>query len=684
MSIGTQSAGTPRWGAQSTGTQSMGTQSPGTQRIGAHYQGQDRYEFRVWAPHCQQVALQLLDGAASRIVPLQPETTASIPGYWSITLEEIPPGTHYQFQLQGQPGDEPIVRPDPASHFQPQDVHGPSQVIDHAAYRWQDSHWRGIPLRDYIIYELHIGTFTPEGTFAAAIARLPDLKDLGITAIELMPVAQFPGDRNWGYDGVYPFAVQASYGGPEGLKQWVDACHQLGLAVILDVVYNHFGPEGNYTASFGPYFTEHYQTPWGAAVNYDQAGSPGVRNFVLENALYWLREFHCDALRLDAIHAIYDLGAKHILAQLQEAVLVLNQTRSFPAYLIAESDLNDVRILHPVEQGGYGLAAQWSDDFHHALHTLLTGENQGYYGDYGTGTDLVKAYQHRFVYDWAYSRRRNRYHGSDGRSCPPHQFVVCAQNHDQVGNRRLGERLTHLVSFEALKLAAGAVLLSPYIPLVFMGEEYAEEAPFLYFISHHDPDLIEAVRQGRQREFAAFHGGEDPPDPYHRETFERSKLRWELRHGGHHQTLWRFYQTLLRWRREIPALQTAVWSGAEGEPSDPFRAKVVGDRVLLLHRWDPLATPTTPYPQMMCLMNFQPQAVEQPVEVPGSWQKLLDSAAAPWEGPGSQCPDQWENQSSLLLSAHSFVLYGMRPPAARQTDTRFTEIVGSIPQNKAV
>ncbi|HEY9877348.1 MAG TPA: malto-oligosyltrehalose trehalohydrolase [Leptolyngbyaceae cyanobacterium] len=610
-------------------------------RIGAQYQGNNQCEFRVWAPLRQQVDLEI-EGPEARLIPLQKDEE----GYWSALVDNVPPGTLYRYRLDGE-----LVRPDPASQSQPDDVHGPSEVVDHTAHAWQDDQWQGVPLKDYVIYELHIGTFTEEGTFESAIERLPDLKELGITAVEIMPVAQFPGDRNWGYDGVYPFATQTSYGGPEGLKKLVEACHQQGLAAILDVVYNHFGPEGNYTSDFGPYFTEHYKTPWGAAINYDDSYSQGVRNFVIENVLYWLRDFHFDALRLDAVHAIYDFGARHILAEAKEATVEFNKTRAFPAYLIAESDLNDVRIIHPPERGGYNMDAQWSDDFHHCLHTLLTRETQGYYEDFGTTEDMVKAFQQRFVYDWSYSKTRKRYHGSDARHCPAYQFVVCSQNHDQVGNRMMGDRLTTLVPFEGLKLLAGAVLLSPYIPMLFMGEEYGEEAPFLYFISHSDPDLIAAVREGRQREFEAFHTGGEAPDAFSRDTFNASKLNWKLRETGHHQALWTLYQTLIRMRREMPALQM-VEAPAEcnDDWQEPLKAECVGDQVILLQRW-------SDNQKVACLMNFGTEPAEQPVKVNGTWQKSLDSADEMWKGPGSQCPAVLDTNQSITLPSHSFVLY---------------------------
>ncbi len=599
--------------------------------IGAVYQSDRGCQFTVWAPLRQAVTLEIVAPQA-RQVPL----TQDEQGYWHATVPDLEPGSLYYYVLDGE-----LQRPDPASQSQPQDVHGPSQVVDHA-FAWTDDTWQNIPLADLIVYELHVGTFTPEGTFAAIIPRLADLKALGITAIELMPVAQFPGDRNWGYDGVYPFAVQQSYGGPAGLKALVNACHAQGIAVVLDVVYNHFGPEGNYTRDFGPYFTDKYQTPWGSALNFDDAYCEGVRTLFVQNALYWFETYHIDALRLDAVHAIYDFGAKPFLAELAEAVESFCQTQGRTHLLIAESDLNDARVIQPPAQGGYGIDAQWSDDFHHALHALLTGEGQGYYSDFGQTTHLAKALKAGFVYDWQYSPFRKRYHGNYAGDRPGEQFVVCAQNHDQVGNRMLGERLTALASFEALKLSAGAVLLSPYIPLLFMGEEYGEPAPFLYFISHTDPNLVEAVRQGRKAEFADFHAQGEPPDAQSQETFQQSKLNWEKRTVGHHQTLLHLYQHLIQLRQQHPVLKLLdlqkieVTSGAQHS--------------LSWRRWHDQQ-------QLFCALNFGQETAESGPLPEGTWQKLLDSADTNWMGPGSQTPDAVSTPTSLSLPPQSFVLY---------------------------
>jgi maltooligosyltrehalose trehalohydrolase len=490
-----------------------------------------------------------------------------------------------------------------------------------------------------VLYELHVGTFTAAGNFDAILPRLPVLKALGITALELMPVAQFPGQRNWGYDGVYPFAVQASYGGPEGLRRLVDGCHQQGLAVVLDVVYNHLGPEGNYTADFGPYLSDRYPTPWGNALNLDGPGSDGVRQYILDNALMWVEEYHIDALRLDAIHALYDRSAIPLLAELQTQIQERAARRGYPCHLIAESDLNDARIITPAAQGGYGLDAQWSDDLHHSLHSLLTGEAEGYYQDFGDLDQLAKALRQGFVYDGCYSPYRDRRHGNDPRGRSPHQFVVYSQNHDQVGNRRLGDRLSTLVSWEGLKLAAATVILSANLPLLFMGEEYGETAPFLYFVDHSDPDLLQAVRQGRQREFAEFHWLDPPPDPASPETFTRCQLHWETRHQGRGGVLWRFYQTLLKLRSQL----------ITPSPSQPYpRAQVTRPQGLI--RWQP-------GPGVLILINVQPQGVSYRPVLDGQWQQQLNSADAEWLGPGGCGPAPLAPDTELSLWPESVVVY---------------------------
>lgn len=603
-------------------------------KVGAHYLGDARCQFTVWAPLRQQVAVKILD-SNQQVLPMQPLEY----GYWQVKAEGIAPGTTYLYQLDGE-----CDRPDPASYFQPEGVHGPSAVIDHSAFAWTDRGWTGIAQADLIIYELHIGTFTTAGTFEAAIAHLPRLKELGITAIEIMPVAQFPGERNWGYDGVYSYAVQNSYGGPEGFKRLVDACHQIGLAVILDVVYNHVGPEGNYLGDFGPYFTKKYGGDWGEALNFDGAYSDGVTDYFLDNALYWLETFHVDGLRLDAVQGIFDLGAKHFLDELSDRVQVLSQQQGSRLFLIAESDLNDVRIIHSKEQGGYALDAQWCDDFHHSLHTLLTGEQQHYYQDFGRCQDLEKSLREGFVYSGQYAPHRKRRHGNSSAAEPAEKLIVYIQSHDQVGNRILAERLPKLTSFEGLKLAAGTVLLSPYLPMLFMGEEYGEEAPFFYFISHSDPELIEMVQRSKEEEFKKVGVAGEPYDPQSPEPFQKSKLNWEQQYGGKHQVLWEFHQHLITLRRTIPALKQL----------DKHRLEVTSDetdKLLLMRRY-------TEENQIFYVINFGDRATTFETNSHSqNWQKILDTAEPKWLGSGSTLPDKLVANEVAKIPAKTFALY---------------------------
>ncbi len=515
---------------------------------GAHPLGNATH-FVVWAPNARQLTVRVHTGAASGEHILARDDH----GIFTATIDGVHAGDDYAYRIDG--GSE---RPDPVSRWQPHGVHGASRVVDPAAFTWTDSEWKGIEMADFVIYELHTGTFSPEGTFDAILPRLSSLRDLGITAIEIMPVAQFPGDRNWGYDGVQLYAPQNSYGGPCALKRLVDAAHAAGLAVVLDVVYNHVGPEGNYLAEYGPYFTHAYRTPWGPAVNYDGAGSDEVRRFIIENACYWVREFHMDALRLDAVHGIYDFRAVHLTAALTKQVHATAGALGRHVEIIAESDLNDPRLLLSVEQGGYAMDAQWSDDFHHAVHVALTGERAGYYqgfAEHGDIEAIADALARRFVFQGQYASHRRRAHGAPARDVSADHFVIFIQNHDQVGNRAAGDRLGALVSPDALKLAAALLLLAPYVPLLFMGEEYGETSPFLYFVSHGDCDLVEAVRKGRREEFESFGWAGEVPDPQAVETFERSKLHYELEYEGEHGKLRAMYRELLAIRREEPALR---------------------------------------------------------------------------------------------------------------------------------
>ncbi|MFX1476298.1 MAG: malto-oligosyltrehalose trehalohydrolase [Promethearchaeota archaeon] len=603
--------------------------------LGAMYLGEDRCQFRIWAPFAQKVEVHIVS-PRERIISLERHEQ----GYYHAAVEGVAPGNLYFYRLDGQE-----ERPDPASRYQPQGVHGPSQVVD-SRFSWNDGGWPGLPLRDYLIYELHLGTFTPEGTFEAIIPYLDELKDLGITAVELMPVAQFPGDRNWGYDGACPFAVQNSYGGPDGLKQLVNACHQRGLAVVLDVVYNHLGPEGNYLGDFGPYFTDRYRTPWGLAINFDGAHSDEVRRFFIENALYWVVEFHIDALRIDAVHTILDFSAQPFLEELALAVQEKAKQLKRQVYLIPESALNDTSLIRSREMGGFSLDAQWNDDFHHALHTLLTGEQTGYYQDFGQLRHLIKAFREGFVYSGEYSVYRQRRHGNSSRDIPAHRFVVFAQNHDQIGNRMFGERLSALVSFEALKLAAGTVLLSPYIPLLFMGEEYGEESPFLYFVSHSDPALVSTIREGRKREFQAFQWKKEPPDPHNPDTFFQSKITWERRAERNHKILLGFYRRLIRLRTDIPALANLDKNSLDVSGMEE-------EKLLLFRRWYNRS-------QVYCVMNFNKKEIVFSSQFfEGGWKKVIDSADTVWMGPGSSLPGDIAQGHELTIRPLSFALYKM-------------------------
>jgi maltooligosyltrehalose trehalohydrolase len=603
-------------------------------RLGATYLGDSRCRFLVWAPLVSKVEVHIVS-PEEQTFPL----ARNAQGYHQAIVDGVAPGCHYFYRL-----DSEKERPDPASRFQPAGVHGPSEVVA-SYFPWGDQGWSGLPLEEYIIYELHVGTFTREGTFEVIIPHLDELKELGITAVELMPVAPFPGNRNWGYDGVYPFAVQDSYGGPQGLRRLVSACHQQGLAVILDVVYNHFGPEGNYVADFGPYFTERYQTPWGAALNFDGPHSDEVRRFFIENAVYWLTEFHIDALRLDALHSILDISSYPLIEEL--AVRFHEQAGKLKrrAYLIGESVANDARLIREPEQGGYGLDAQWNDDFHHSLHVLLTGEQNGYYQDFGGLEHLVRAFQEGFVYSGQYSRYRKRRHGVTSRDIPAHRFVVFAQNHDQVGNRMKSQRLSQLVPFEGLKLAAGVALLSPFIPLLFMGEEYGEKAPFAYFVSHSEPALIEAVRRGRSEEFASFEWPGEIPDPQDEATFLSAKLDHKLCGEGWHRTLLEFYRELIRLRKETPALARLS--------KETMTVRGLEDRILLVQRWSEGS-------QAVLVFNLSqgqsPVAIPMP---PGRWHKKLDSAEERWWGKGSAIPKQLDikGEVTLIISPWAFVLF---------------------------
>lgn len=601
--------------------------------IGVNFNSEGKATVSLWAPLADKAELYLPEDNA--IIPL----TRVEYGYWTTTTEKLQPGNLYKFTLNGEK-----ERPDPCSISQPEGVHGPSKALDINDFKWTDASWQNLPLQDYIIYELHTGTFTPEGTFSGVEQKLDYLKELGINAIEIMPVAQFPGKRNWGYDGVYPFAVQYSYGGARGLQQLINKCHEKGLAVILDVVYNHLGPEGNYLGDFAPYFTDKYNTPWGKAVNFDNAWCDGVRQYFIENVLMWFRDFHIDGLRLDAVHAIKDLSPKHILREIKEHVNLLMDKTGRTHYLIVESDLNDTRFINPLKKEGYGMDAQWIDEFHHALRVAAGGERTGYYADFEGISHLAKAYNDAYVYDGIYSPHRFKTFGTKAKNNPGQQFIVFSQNHDQVGNRMLGERTSQLHSFQMQKLLAGAVFVSPYLPLLFMGEEWGASEPFLYFVSHTDQELVEAVRKGRKSEFTAFHAKGEAPDPQSEDTYLKSKLNWKDTEQGDHHIMLQYYKNLMRLRKEHNALCFLNRKNLNVQHNKQRQT-------INLYRWYEKE-------HVLCFMNFsdQQQQEKMPFRSKSKWTKIFDSADKKWKGPAA-APDSVAGNSILTLQPQSILIY---------------------------
>ncbi|MCW3115649.1 MAG: malto-oligosyltrehalose trehalohydrolase [Segetibacter sp.] len=599
--------------------------------LGVNFNAKSEAEVAIWSPLQENVQLVLSGGKTI-------ELTKDEFGYWKAVTTEIKEGDLYKVSL-----GEDKVFPDPASVSQPDGVHGFSKAINIQDFEWRDNNWKNIPLEEYVLYELHTGTFTAEGTFEALEEKLPYLKELGINAIEIMPVSQFPGGRNWGYDGVFPYAVQNSYGGAEGLKHLVQACHEQGLAVILDVVYNHLGPEGNYLGAFGPYFTDKYNTPWGNAINFDDEWCDGVRKYFIENVLMWFRDFHIDALRMDAVHAIKDFSPTHILREIKQHVNKLMAATGRTHYLIVELDLNDNRFINPLDQQGFGMDAQWVDEFHHALRVTAGEERSGYYSDFNGLVHLAKSYKDAYVFDGQYSPHRKKTFGIKAENNPGKQFVVFSQNHDQVGNRMLGERTSTLVSFEMQKLMAATVLVSPYLPMLFMGEEYGEPHPFLYFVSHTDPELAEAVRKGRKAEFAAFHSQGEAPDPVDEKTFEESKLQWDLLNQQPQQTMLEYYKTLISLRKQEAALRNLNRHHLNVEENEE-------NQTLLLHRWHE-------GDHILCLMNFSKE--QQQATLPtyqNDWQKLLDSADSKWMGP-TATDTTASSDSTVTIQPESILIF---------------------------
>ncbi|MGH9016294.1 MAG: malto-oligosyltrehalose trehalohydrolase [Acidimicrobiales bacterium] len=603
-------------------------------RLGATALSDGRWAFSVWAPGTGEVRVSGLAGGDVGLVPTGD-------GYHRGVADGCPPGARYRYVLDDGP---PL--PDPASRWQPEGVHGPSAVVAVDEHRWCDAGFVAPPLWAQVIYELHVGTFTAQGTLDAALGAVDHLTDLGVTTVELMPVAQFPGQRNWGYDGVFPFAVHDSYGGPGALQRFVDGCHQRGLAVVLDVVYNHVGPEGNILDRFGPYFTDRYVTPWGRAVNFDGPGSDDVRRFFIENALGWFRDFHVDGLRLDAIHSIVDPTARPFLAELVAAVSDLAAVLGRPCTLIGESADNNPSVVSPAAVRGLGLDAQWNDDFHHALHAVVTGEDVGYYRDFGRADQVARALAQGFVYQGEYSNFRGRRHGASSVGVAPARFVVFAQNHDQIGNRPRGDRLSTLVAFDALRLICAVVLLSPGVPLLFMGEEYAETAPFPYFVDHGDAELVAAVRAGRAAEFATGWGPGEPLDPADPSTFTAARLDIGQSRVGDQARLFRLYRRLIALRRCEPALGRSA--------AHEVSAAASGDVVTMVRRGHRST--------VAALFNLAPttgDAVVPEAPAGGRWRTVVDSDDPDLGGRGRAATG---GETAAVLVPFGFVLLGCTTP----------------------
>jgi maltooligosyltrehalose trehalohydrolase len=604
---------------------------------GVHFDSVEKScRFSVWAPLREQMTLHIVYPTDQKLSMEKQKD-----GYFVLQVKDIEPGCRYFFM----PDNEKDY-PDPASYYQPESVHGPSEVIDHGAYEWKDIEWKGLPFKDLIIYEIHIGTFSKEGTFVSAIPLLDDLVETGINAVEIMPVAQFPGSRNWGYDGVYPYAVQNSYGGPEGLKKFVDACHQKGIVVILDVVYNHMGPDGNYFSQFGPYFTDKYHCPWGDAINFDGAWSDGVRDYFSDNPLHWFTHYHIDGLRLDAIHTIFDNGAVSIWELMHTKIHLLEQQLGRALYMIAESDLNSPRVLKDPEYGGYGFDAQWLDDFHHSIYVLLDENGKERYKDFGRIEQLAKAYTDGFVHSGEYVAFRNKKYGASSATISGDRFVAFINNHDQCGNRPDGKPLSMLIDFERMKLAAAALLLSPYIPMLFMGEEYASDRPFFFFADYTDPELSKTVHEGRKKEFSAFSTTDNMPDPGSEQTYKDSILNFEDAHTGKKRIMNEWYKTLISFRKKSTILQSFN--------KNNIRAHILGEGTLLLYRQNEGGLE-----HMLIFLNFSNTLIRYTLpDYHTEWGKTIDSTDVIWREEGNEkLPSKYKAGEHISVPACSAVVF---------------------------
>jgi maltooligosyltrehalose trehalohydrolase len=608
--------------------------------LGATHGTEKEVRFKVWTPYSKSVELLIVhdDGSQEKIPMARLDE-----GFYEVTVSGYHKEIDYFYILDGTK-----KRPDPLSNHQPEGVHNYSRTVMHTDFEWTDDSWKGTDIRDYIIYEIHVGTFTHEGTFESIIPLLDYLKYLGITAIEIMPVGQFPGERNWGYDGTYIYAPQNSYGGPNGLKKLVNACHMKGLSAVLDVVYNHLGPEGNYLSDFGPYFCERYKTPWGLAFNYDGPGSDQVRQFIINNAIYWLTHFHIDALRLDAIHGIFDFSPTNIIEDISKRAHNHSRLLGREILVMAESDLNDPRVVTPKNNCGYGVDAQWSDDFHHSIHSFITGERRGFYSDFGQFNDILKSLTNGFVYDGKYSHYRKRTHGAKSNYLSTDKFIVSLQNHDQVGNRADGLRLSRLIQPAALKMAAGLVLLSPYVPLLFMGEEYGETNPFYYFTSHGDPKLAKAVREGRKKEFEAF-GWDYDIDPQDISTFQNSKIDLaERKEDPSKQSLFEHYRQLIELRKNHAALREGARSNMEVTAKED-------KNLLIMKRWKPGIE------ELLLVYNLGRDESDISFPENGAWIQIyssLDSASkSKFERGGSDSGNIVSLNARIKFSPYSLSVY---------------------------
>jgi maltooligosyltrehalose trehalohydrolase len=605
-------------------------------RIGAFFHKKS-CEFTVWAPNHKKVQLTLDDG--KRQIPMKSLEN----GDWKTRVEPIEPYTTYMYQLNSQP-----PKPDPASHFQPNGVFGSSMVVDHEAFNWTDTDWRGLELKDLIFYELHVGTFTPEGTFKAMLKRIKELADLGINAVELMPIAQFSGQRGWGYDGVFPFAVQNTYGTPDELKTLINECHRQGVAVFADTVYNHIGPEGNCLNDYAPYFATSRMTTWGPTLNLDGPSSGGVRNYFLENTLHWLRDYHLDGVRLDSILWMHDSSPKHFLQELNQTVHAHAKEANRRLHMIAETGFNEPKVLTPAIQGGWGFDGQWLDDFQHSLFSQLTGEKRSYYSNFTEFEHFIDTLIYAYVYvgkDQAFRRRRP---DESYKWISAWQLVVFCQNHDQVGNRLLGDRLTSLAGLEASKVAAGLVLLSPYVPLLFMGEEYGETAPFLFFSSYSGKELATAIREGRRKEFAEFNWQGGVPDPQSIESFNRSKISWQRRYEGEGKKIVAYYKALIQLRKKVPPFQPAenrnIKSIQNRQGKVLFIEKIRGESKAAV----------------LANLGREEQRIE--FQTGESYFKVLDSTDALWGGQGAVLPAKFE--PSGVMPGSCFAVYLEREVSA--------------------